>query len=236
MRAGCRRGRGAHAAAAAGGGRHVSHRLRTARRAEGVEPQGRDAAAGHGSAAPVRRHRRVQSARGGAGRSEGPQAAGAAVPLHHPAGAVGRTDSALRGRAGGVAAQDAVARRHHAPGHEPAGVHAAAGGKGDRRAPFGLPCRGRGPPASGYTAAGPRTPSLVRGWCRKGRLHTGKRPPRQPPAPRARSTTRQSLSRPGRTASAGRGCSSECSTSTCSTARTAAPASSRSSRPSSSGR
>ena len=43
-----------------------------------------------------------------------------------------------------VLAQDAVARRHHAPGHEPAGVHAATGRAGDRRAPFGHPCRGRG--------------------------------------------------------------------------------------------
>jgi hypothetical protein len=42
--------------------------------------------------------------------------------------------------------------------------------------------------------------------------------------------------RSGRIASAGRGCSSGSSTSTCSTARTAAPASSRSLRPSSSGR
>ena len=42
--------------------------------------------------------------------------------------------------------------------------------------------------------------------------------------------------RPGRTASIGRGCSSVCSTSTCSNARTAAAASSRSSWPSSSDR
>ena len=38
-------------------------------------------------------------------------------------------------------AQDTLARRHHASGDVAAGVHATAGGTGDRRAPFGRPCR-----------------------------------------------------------------------------------------------
>ena len=80
----------------------------------------------------------------GAGGSARPQAAGAVVPRHHPPRSVGRTGAAQRRRSGGAEAQDALARRHHASGDEPAGVHAAAGRQGDRRAPFGLPCRGRG--------------------------------------------------------------------------------------------
>jgi hypothetical protein len=91
-----------------------------------------------------------------------------AVPHHHPAGAVGRAGSAQRRRAGGAEAQDPVARRHHAPGDESAGVHAAAGRQGDRRAPFGHPCRGRGCISSGSTACWPRTPGGGRGWCHKG--------------------------------------------------------------------
>jgi hypothetical protein len=63
----------------------------------------------------------------GAGGSARPQAAGAVVPLHHPPRSVGRTGAAQRRRAGGAEAQDALARRHHASGDEPAGVHAAAG-------------------------------------------------------------------------------------------------------------
>jgi hypothetical protein len=38
---------------------------------------------------PVRRHQRLQQARGGALRSTRPQAAGEALTLHHPARAVG---------------------------------------------------------------------------------------------------------------------------------------------------
>jgi hypothetical protein len=69
-------------------------------------------------------------ARGRAGRSARAQAAGAAVPLHHPAGAGRRESAAQRRRPGGTQAQDTMARRHHAPGDEPAGVPAAAGGAG----------------------------------------------------------------------------------------------------------
>jgi hypothetical protein len=69
-------------------------------------------------------------ARGRAGRSARAQAAGAAVPLHHPAGAGRRESAAQRRRPGGSQAQDTMARRHHAPGDEPAGVPAAAGGAG----------------------------------------------------------------------------------------------------------
>lgn len=72
----------------------------------------------------------TQGCRRGADRGERPQAAGAAVPQYHPAGAARRTGTAQRCRAGGVEAQDAVARPNHAPGHEPAGVHAAAGRAG----------------------------------------------------------------------------------------------------------
>ena len=64
-----------------------------------AHPARRNAARGHGAPASVRRHRRLQPARGGAG-------------------------------PGGAPAQDTVARWDHAPGHEPAGVHAAAGRAG----------------------------------------------------------------------------------------------------------
>jgi hypothetical protein len=57
----------------------------------------------------------------------------------------------------------------------------------------------------------------------------------QPP-PNARSRAKLSLSWPGHGASAGHGCASTSSTSTCSNARTAAPGTARSSRPSWSGR
>ncbi len=40
------------------------------------------------------------------------------MSLHHPAGAVGRARATQRRRAGGVEAQDTVARRRHAPGAE----------------------------------------------------------------------------------------------------------------------
>jgi hypothetical protein len=40
----------------------------------------------------------------------------------------------------------------------------------------------------------PRTRSCGRWWCRKGRPHRGKRPPRPPPSSSARSTMRVSLS------------------------------------------
>ena len=44
----------------------------------------------------------------------------------HPPGAGQRARSDQRRRPGGAQAQDTLARRHHAPGDEPAGVHAAA--------------------------------------------------------------------------------------------------------------
>jgi len=102
--------------------------LRPPRWAEAVDPQGRDAARDHAAPAPVRRHRRVQPARGSTGGSTRPQAAGTAVPRHHPAGAFRRAGTAQCRRAGGIEAQDAVAQRHHASGDEPAGVHPTAGG------------------------------------------------------------------------------------------------------------
>jgi hypothetical protein len=143
------------------------------------------------------------------------------VPHHHPAGAVGRAGSAQRRRAGGAEAQDTVARRHHAPGDESARGHAAAGRQGDRRAPFGHPCRGRGCISSGSTACWPRTPGCGRGWCHKGMAPMWPRwqgrPARLPPPPEARPRR----FRPGRTGSAKHGCSSGSLTSTCSTARTA---------------
>jgi hypothetical protein len=55
--------------------------------------------------------------RGAGGRTR-TQAAGTAVPLHHPAGAFRRAGATRRCRAAGAEAQDAVARRHHAPGAE----------------------------------------------------------------------------------------------------------------------
>ena len=48
-----------------------------------------------------------------------------------------RAGANQRRRPGGAQAQDTLARRHDASGDEPAGIHAAAGGTGDRRAPFG---------------------------------------------------------------------------------------------------
>jgi hypothetical protein len=136
-RAGCLRRRGAHAAATAGGCRHLPHRIWPPRRAHGADAQGRDAARDRSATAPVRRHRWLQSARRGAGRRTRPQAAGAAVPLHHPAGTVRRAHTVRRGGAGGAQAQDTVARRDHAPGDEPTGVHAAA------RAPLALSLQAR---------------------------------------------------------------------------------------------
>ena len=56
------------------------------RRAEGADAQARDAARDRSAPAPVRRHRRLQPARRSAGRGARPQAAGAALPLHHAAG------------------------------------------------------------------------------------------------------------------------------------------------------
>ena len=51
-----------------------------------------------------------------------------------------RARASQRRGPGGPEAQDPQARRHHAPGDASAGVHAAAGGMGDRRAPFGRSC------------------------------------------------------------------------------------------------
>jgi len=85
-----------------------------------------------------------RAARRRAGRSARAQAAGAAVPIYHPTGVIRRAGTAQRRRSGAAQAQDTMARRHHAPGHEPAGVHAAAGGTGDRRAPFRHLCPGPG--------------------------------------------------------------------------------------------
>jgi hypothetical protein len=60
-----------------------------------------------------------------------------------------------------------------------------------------------------------RMPGCWRSWCRKGHPRRRKRLRRlQPP-----SSAKSRLSGPGCTASVGRGCSSVCSTSTCSTAR-----------------
>ncbi len=59
----------------------------------------RDAARGYGTPATLCRHRRLQFACRGAGRGERPQAAGATVPLHHPADAVRQTLAAQRRRA-----------------------------------------------------------------------------------------------------------------------------------------
>jgi cysteine synthase len=143
-RAGRRRGRSAHPAATAAGGHHLAHRLRAACRAEGLAAARRDGALWSGARASVFRHRRVQSARGRAGANARAQAAGAAVPLHHPPGAGRRESAAQCRRPGGTQTQDTLARRHHAPGDEAAGVPAAAGGTGDRRAPFMRPCRGPG--------------------------------------------------------------------------------------------
>ena len=59
-RAGRRRGRSAHAAATAGGSHHLPHRLRAARRAEGLDAARRDGALWSGARASVLRHRRQQ--------------------------------------------------------------------------------------------------------------------------------------------------------------------------------
>ena len=62
-----------------------------------LTPRRCDTARGHGAPACVCRHRRFQPACRGAGRSTSPQAAGATVPLHHPASACRRTGAAQRG-------------------------------------------------------------------------------------------------------------------------------------------
>ena len=59
-RAGRRRGRSAHPAATAGGSHHLPHRLRAARRAEGLDAARRDGALWSGARASVLRHRRQQ--------------------------------------------------------------------------------------------------------------------------------------------------------------------------------
>jgi len=71
-----------------------------------------------------------RAARGGAGRRKRPQAAGTAVPPHHVPGAIRRVGATHRRQAGGVEAQDTVARRQHAPGDVADGVHSAAGRAG----------------------------------------------------------------------------------------------------------
>jgi hypothetical protein len=70
-----------------------------------------------------RRHRWLQPACRGALRSTRPQAPGTTVRLHHPPGAARRTGAVQRRQAGGVEAQDAMARRHHALGDVAPGVH-----------------------------------------------------------------------------------------------------------------
>ena len=101
--------------------------------------------------------------------------AGATLPLRHPTGSVQRAGSDQHRRAGGAQAQDPVARRDHASGREPTGVHAAAGGVG-----------------SAVTAARhqvprrfwPRTPTCARRGCRRGHPRARKR--RALPAPATR--------------------------------------------------
>ena len=52
------------------------------------------------------------------------------MPLHHAPGVGQRAHTDQRRRTGGAQAQDSLARRHHAPDHVAAGVHAAAGSAG----------------------------------------------------------------------------------------------------------
>ena len=64
-----------------------------------------------------------------------PPGAGAMVPLHHPPGPGQRTRANQGRRTSGAQAQDALARRHHAPADVAALVHAAAGRAGTAAAP-----------------------------------------------------------------------------------------------------
>ena len=128
-------GRGSRSQVAAGGSVHLSHRLRSARRPEGVDGAGRDAKGQRLHAIAVRRHRRVQLACGRALRGRRPPGAGTTLPLHNPARPGQRSRADQRRRPGGAQARDPLARRHHAPGHVAAGVHAAAGGAGAKATP-----------------------------------------------------------------------------------------------------
>ena len=102
------------------------------------QPQRPPALPGAGRRVPARHRlgagirRRPRARRG--------SAAGGAAQDHHRHDAGQRTRANQRRGPGGAEAQDALARWHHAPGDAAAGVHAAAGGKGDRRAPFGRSC------------------------------------------------------------------------------------------------
>ncbi len=68
------------------------------------------------------------------GRSTRPRAAGEGLPQHQLAGAVRRAGAAPRRRTGRARAQDTVARRGHALGDVPPGVHVAASFAGDAAA------------------------------------------------------------------------------------------------------
>jgi hypothetical protein len=193
-------------------------------------------------------------------RGERPQAAGATVPLHHSTGAVGRTCSAQRLRAGGVEAQVAVARRpcrlrpaagralrqaktvhrtvcvraqHYALGHEPKGVHATAGGAGAtaEAAPHQVGC------PQNFASRSERPPAL-RAWRAGAEREIESEV--EPVLARPQRISRAQL--PKRVLAATQleyksvFAEASLSTSTCGTARTAAPGTSRSSRPSWTGR
>ena len=85
---------------------------------------------------------------------------GTSVPLHHATGAFRRAGADQCRRTGGAEAQDAVARRHHAPRHVAAGVHAAAGGAGAATpaAPDPL-SRGAGPEREAAASGGAARPT-----------------------------------------------------------------------------
>ena len=119
-------------------------RMRPARRAEGVYLARRHAASRRARPGAVCRPSGLQPARGRALRRRRAPAAGTTVPDHHPTSAGQRARADQQRRAGRAQTRDRLARRHHPHRDGAAGVHAAPGGAGERKAPFRYLCRGRG--------------------------------------------------------------------------------------------
>ena len=137
-------GLGPRAPAAAGRGVYLPHCLRPARRAEGFDGARCDAARRRAHPSALRRPSGQQrSTRACAAKrtsaSGWNNCAGPLPDQHWPT-----TGSDQPRRAGRAQTQDRLARRHHPHRDVAAGVHAATGCPGERRAPFRHPCRGPG--------------------------------------------------------------------------------------------
>ena len=149
---------------------HLPHRLGPARRAEGADPARRDAALWSGPPAAVRRHRRDSCTRSVRVRSA--TASGwSSCAVTSPGRRFLTNACSSTPRAGGAEAQDTVARRNHAPGDEPAGVHAAACGAGSPAAAASHRFHG---------VLAPNAKTAASGGAAKGRVEA---PPRLQPPP-----------------------------------------------------